>query len=275
MHRLFVALLLLFLFSLPTIASAQGDVEAGRNLWQNRDLNRCVDCHGSNGEGAFGPDLAGRQLTLEQFTRAVRQPWGIMPAYPPILYSDAEVASLWAYLSSLPRVEEPGPWRTPLPASAPRAQELLIAGVGCAQCHGDGLAGPRADAGSVNADFQWWKDLVYDHATTMPGAREDLGEDPGPVRMGNYSRARLPESILEEIFLYLRDDLGYRVNVSSRVTRGTSLGAYNLVVENAGREGRGLTAESVTVTLNLEPGAAVTNAGGGVFLGVENGTEAV
>ena len=275
MRRFLIALLVVSPLSLAIDAWAQSDAEAGRVLWQNRGLNRCVDCHGTNGEGAFGPDLAGRQLTLDQFLRAVRKPWGVMPAFPPILYSDAEVANLHAYLTSLPRAAAPGPWRTPLPPNAPRAQELLIAGVGCAQCHGDGLPGPRADAGSVGADFDWWKDLVYDHATTMPVLRVDLGEEAGPVRMGNYSRARLPESVLEEVVVYLRDVLGYRVSISSRVTPGPSTGSYNLVVENGGKEGRGLTAENITVTLSLEPGTTITNAAGGTFLGVEGGTEAV
>ncbi len=275
MRRVLIALLLLVPLSLTIDASAQGDAEAGGILWQNRGLNRCVDCHGTNGEGAFGPDLAGRGLTLGQFIRAVREPWGIMPAYPPILYSDQDLANLHAYLTSLPRVEEPGSWRIPLPPNAPRAQELLIGGVGCAQCHGDGLGGPRADAGSLDADFKWWKDLVYDHATTMPGVRADLGENPGPVRMGNYSRARLPESVLEEIFVYLHDVLGYRVAISSRVTRGDAPGSYNLVIENEGREGLGLTAENISVTLMLQPGSSITDAAGSTFQGIESGTEAV
>jgi mono/diheme cytochrome c family protein len=275
MRRFFIALLLLFPLLLTVNASAQGDAEAGEALWKNRGLNRCVDCHGTNGEGAFGPDLAGRELTLEQFTRALRQPWGIMPAYPPALYSDQEVSNLHAYLSNLPRVAEPGPWRTPLPPNAPRAQELLIAGVGCAQCHGDGLGGPRADAGALDADFDWWKDLVYDHAATMNGVRVDLGENPGPIRMGNYSRARLPESVLEEIYVYLKNTLGYRVGIASSVTRGSGAGSYNLVVGNSGKEGLGLTAENISVTLNLAAGTTVTDGGGAAFQGVTNGSEAV
>ena len=274
MRRFLIALILFFPLSLTVDASAQGDAEAGRVLWGNRGLNRCVDCHGTNGEGAFGPDLAGRQLTLEQFTRALRQPWGIMPAYPPVLYSDQEVANLHAYLSGLPRVSEPGPWRTPLPPNAPRAQELLIAGVGCAQCHGDGLGGPRADAGSLDADFDWWKDLVYDHAAVMNGVRVDLGENPGPIRMGNYSRARLPEGVLEEIYVYLKDTLGYRVTISSRVTTGSAPGSYNLVVTNGGQAGLGLTAENIGITLDLEPGTTVTSGAADGFHGVENGTRA-
>jgi mono/diheme cytochrome c family protein len=275
MRRFWIASLLCVPFFISVDASAQGDAAAGRDLWQDRGLTRCGDCHGSNGEGGFGPDLAGRALTLDQFMRAVRRPWGVMPAYPPLLYSDTEIANLHAFLTSLPQASEPGPWRTALPSNATRPQELLIAGVGCAQCHGDGLPGPRTDAGSVGADFDWWKDLVYDHATTMPGLRTELGENPGAVRMGNYSRARLPESVLEEIFLYLRDDLGYRVAIGSSLRPGTVAGSYTLVVENAGRAGRGLTAENVVVTLNLEPGTTISNAPGSAFQGVAGGTEAV
>ena len=77
------------------------------------------------------------------------------------------------------------------------------------------------------------------------------------------------------MFLYLRDDLGYRVAISSRLTRGSAPGTYNLVVENGGLEGRGLTAENIAVTLKLEPGTTVSNPSGSAFHGVENGTDAV
>ena len=30
-----------------------------------------------------GPDLAGRKLSADQFKHAVRQPWGVMPAFTP------------------------------------------------------------------------------------------------------------------------------------------------------------------------------------------------
>ena len=77
-------LVVLFLLPLPQQAAAQapaGDPERGKVLWEETEHIECRDCHGANGEGGFGPDLAGRNLTRAQFIHAVRKPWGIMPAY--------------------------------------------------------------------------------------------------------------------------------------------------------------------------------------------------
>ena len=52
-------------------AAAQGNAEAGRKLWAGNTLE-CNNCHGTEGQGGFGPDLAGRQLSFEQFRHAVR-----------------------------------------------------------------------------------------------------------------------------------------------------------------------------------------------------------
>src|SRR5260370_42607369 len=103
-------------------------------------------------------------------------------------------------VSGLPKIVFPGTWRMPLPADVPYGQRLLVETVGCAQCHGDTIAVPRVDAGAVGADFEWFKRLVYDHTTSLPEHRNLLGTEVGVVRMGNYSRARLPEPVLEEIW---------------------------------------------------------------------------
>ena len=42
-------------------AQAQGDAAAGKAIWDGPNT-QCKNCHGANGEGAFGPDLAGRKL---------------------------------------------------------------------------------------------------------------------------------------------------------------------------------------------------------------------
>src|SRR5919108_6636946 len=94
MTRFFVALLLLPLAH--GTALAQGNAQAGKALWDG-PATQCRNCHGANGEGAFGPDLAGRGLTVAQFIRAVRQPWGIMPAFVESQVSDSEMADLVAY----------------------------------------------------------------------------------------------------------------------------------------------------------------------------------
>ena len=42
----------------------------------------CSNCHGVNGEGRFGPALAGRKIPYSRFRAYVRNPLGRMPAYP-------------------------------------------------------------------------------------------------------------------------------------------------------------------------------------------------
>jgi mono/diheme cytochrome c family protein len=85
-----------------------------------------------NGEGAFGPDLAGRKLTPAQFIHAVRKPWGIMPAFTDRNITDPELMDLIAYFDTLPSVAEPGPWRVKVPEGASRGLAASITS-GCVQ----------------------------------------------------------------------------------------------------------------------------------------------
>jgi mono/diheme cytochrome c family protein len=268
-----VSVLLLFSLSQANTASAQGDPKAGKALWESLALSRCSFCHGTNGEGGFGPDLAGRQITFDQFKHAVRKPWGIMPAFVETQHTDQDLANLYAYLGGLPKVVQPGPWKVPVPVNAPYGQKLLVETYGCSQCHGATIAIPRMDAGAVGADFDWFKRLVYEHTSSIGEHQKNMGNEPGPIRMGNYSRARLPEPVLEEIWRYFRDDLKFRAAVVSRLTRGND-GSYNVVVENEGFPGKGLTAEDITVTLVLAPGTKVKNTTGDGYQGVRNDAQA-
>jgi len=260
------------LFSLLAAQSAfaQGNAQAGKALWENVVMSRCSYCHGLHGEGAYGPDLAGRQVSLDQFKRAVRKPWGVMPTYVEGVISDQDVTNFYAYLTSLPRVAEPGPWRVPMPPNAPPAQRMLVETIGCAQCHGDVMLTPRAEAGAVGADFEWFKKLVYEHSTTLAPHRESIGEEVGTIRMGNYSKARLPEFVLEDVWKYMRDDLKFRPYLVSNLERGTATGSYNLVLENKGVANKGLAAEDLTITLVLAPGTKVKSATGDGYQGIRN-----
>ena len=268
MRLVFGALFLVVALFHVESAAAQGNAESGKKLWESIDA-RCRDCHGLKGEGAFGPDLAGRQLSYDQFKQAVRKPWGIMPAFVETQISDSDIANFLAYLGSLPKVAAPGPWKAPMPAqNTKHGAELIIATVGCAQCHGANLQGPRGNAGAVNADFEWFKGMVYNHTTNLPLHRTLLGQPAAQVRMGNYSRTRLPESLLQEIFLYAKDDLKFRPAIAARLTPGGSAGTYNLEVLNNGLAGKGLSAEDLTISLALAPGTKVTNTTGAGYKGV-------
>lgn len=180
---------------------AQGDAQAGKVFW---DDARCQRCHGEKGEGGFGPDLAGRQLTLAQFKQAIRKPWGVMLAFDESQFSDQEVANVYTYLQSLPKVSAPGPWRTPQQSGASYGERLAVS-YGCAQCHGRTIDGPRRDLGKMNADYAFFKRLVYEHTTAMPEMRKVLKEEPAKNRMGNFNPDRLPEALLQEIWKYLND----------------------------------------------------------------------
>jgi hypothetical protein len=70
-------------------------------------------------EGGFGPDLAGRKLSVARVTRAVRQPWGIMPMFKDtqLGYTDKGLADFVAYFDSLPAPAQPGKPRYELPAT--------------------------------------------------------------------------------------------------------------------------------------------------------------
>lgn len=268
MRTLLVALLFLPLAQ-GSAAAQTGDPQAGKTLWEG-PATQCRNCHGQNGEGAFGPDLAGRRLTVAQFARAIRQPWGIMPAFVDTQVSDREIADFVAYFNTLPAPAQPGAWRFPVPQGAPRGQEVALATIGCAQCHGPTLNGPRLNAGAVGADFSWFTSMVYGHTVSMPLHWKLLGEQPAVrVRMGNYSRTRLPEALLQEVVNFAKD-LGFRPGVVARLSAGVS-GAdgvtYTLNVENMGLPGKGLTAEDLTVNLVVPAGVKVVKTGGANYQG--------
>lgn len=238
-----------------------GSAAAGKEVW---DGKRCLNCHGKQGQGGFGPDLAGRALTFAQFKHAVRKPWGIMPAFTEEQITDQNLADIRAYLTSLPTVPEPGPWDVPAPPpTAPRGQMLLIT-YGCAQCHDSELRNPREALGGVATDvnFYFFSKIVYEHTNLWRTGR-----------MGNFSRTRLPESILQEIFTFAMKDLGMIPPITGAIAEPMPDGAnttYKIFVKNRGIQGKGLAAEDVTILIALAPGVTVVSGTGTGYQGVQN-----
>src|SRR5712672_2650530 len=77
-------------------AALTGNAAAGKMYWDS-NLTACKNCHGGMGEGAFGPDLAGRGLNGAQVYRAAHQPWGIMPAFVDNQLSQQQANDVAAY----------------------------------------------------------------------------------------------------------------------------------------------------------------------------------
>ena len=265
-----------------------GNAEAGKAVWALGNTS-CRNCHGGDGEGAFGPALAGRKLTYARFRNYVRNPLGRMPAYIEKELTDQEIADLAAYFDGLPPAPKQSPWREPLPEDAPRGQQLVVAVIGCAQCHGATVTTPRHGAAEVSGDFEWFKHQVYEHTSAQreqwamldrslqpvtPSAAGPPGRD--RIRMGNYSRARLPETTLKEIWDWMTELGPHLAVLRGRVAAGavdTNGALYTVEVVNAGVKDKGVTNEDVTVSIALPPGAKVASATG-PYEGVRHDDEA-
>lgn len=238
-----------------------GRVADGKTAWATP--LRCANCHGARGEGGYGPDLAGRGISFEAFRRAVRQPWGIMPAYAESQLTDQTLADMHAFLSSLPPAPKVGAKEYTAPPGAPIAQAYMIESYGCASCHGPEILFPRQVLGGSDGaalDFEHFERLVYEHSSIYQQGR-----------MGNYSRHRLPEPILREIFRFIKDDLGLLVPMTAVMSQGVAGGpnaTYTLTIRNAGTKGKGLTAEEITAAVMLPPTATVVGTTGPGYQGV-------
>ena len=271
-------LVVLFLLPLPQQAppAPAGDPERGKILWQKTEHVECRECHGTNGEGGFGPDLAGRNLTRAQFMYAVRKPWGIMPAFTTAHISDRELIDLAAYFDSLPSVDQPGPWRVQVPAGAPRGLAVATT-AGCVQCHNPLFNNGRGVMGAIDANFEWFKSIVYVHPAAYPPTLARLGDPPFErLAMGSFSPSRLPESMLQDVWTYIAD-LGFRPRMRGQLSAGvpsTNGVVYSLDVKNTGLVGKGLTAEDVTVRLAVPAGATVVAATGAGYQGVSRDEQA-
>jgi cytochrome c553 len=257
-----------------TVASAQtaGDAAAGKAYWDRLAprLTDCKDCHGLNGEGGFGPDLAGRGLNAAQIERAVRRPWGVMPAFVESQVSAKDAADLAAYFASLPKPATPGKWRVEVPPDAPPGQATLI-NMGCGQCHGATFNGPRGNSlGAYNMDFEGFANLVYNHTTAMPQYRAVLGQNATNLDMGNFSRSRLTVEQLQQIYLWARDEIGPRAPMAGQIAKGEngpSGMTYAVTITNNGVQGRGVIAEGLTINLTIPSDTEVVAATGSGYQG--------
>ena len=77
-----------------------GDTDQGQFIFNDRG---CYACHGYEGHGGVaGARLAPDPIPFQVFSRYVREPTGQMPPYTRTVLSDAELADVYAFLSSIP-----------------------------------------------------------------------------------------------------------------------------------------------------------------------------
>ncbi len=132
------AVVMVGLFAWPRGTLASPGVEEGMAVFTGKGL--CANCHGANGEGGFGPTLAGRGLAAERVVRQLRTPFRNMPSFRTNQVSDDEAASIAEFLASLEAPAERGKPRAEAQPTDSEVKKAWI-GKGCAQCHGAAAGG--------------------------------------------------------------------------------------------------------------------------------------
>jgi mono/diheme cytochrome c family protein len=259
---LLIALLMLLVFQAERAEAQLGDPQAGAGHWRTK---LCRNCHGDDAQGGFGPDLAGgRGLTVDQFRHAIRQPWGVMLGYTAEQLSEQQVADLYAFVQTKPKVQEPGEWHwKPAPVTAPLGQQLYMQTVGCGQCHEPENGYGRMWLGehAKEVDFDYFAKQIYEHTDKYPRGG-----------MGNYSRARLPEPVLREIYQWMVLDIGMRASVGTAMRLGERQGdqtTFNVMVSNRGVQDVGLDVEGITLFIKVPSGTTVVSGTGTGYSGVQ------
>jgi mono/diheme cytochrome c family protein len=233
-------------------ASASSDVPTGDARKGATEFSDCVNCHGRNAEGGFGPSLAGTGLAWSSFRKSVREPWGLMPAFKDPQKPDQALADIYTYLRSLPHATELGEWHwRKAPPTAPLGQRLYMNFAGCGQCHEPEGKFPRARLGVMARDvtFDYFKRQIYQHYERWPKGRMPL-----------YTPDRLPEVVLREMYTWFVDDLGLRPWVAGSLSVDRREGgktSYALDVVNSGVKDKGLAAEGLTVFVRIPSGCSV------------------
>ncbi len=247
-----------------SVAQQVGNVATGKATWGTRAL--CQRCHGANGEGGAGPDLAGRNLTEAQWQRQIRQPWGLMPAFSKAdgYVTDAMIPDLAAYFASLPSVATLGAPRFTALSTDSLAQQLLIE-KGCAMLHGPTMNTPRRGFG----DHVWTYDMFKRQVRESWYGREELART---STMPTFTSRQISDADLRVMWDYLSVQLGPLVPVtatlsSTPVTVGGTV-TYTVTLKNNSKD---VSAEGLTVTGVIPTGGtfvrAVTTPAGSAFLG--------
>jgi mono/diheme cytochrome c family protein len=84
-------------------ASPSGDAAKGKKIFLTIG---CFTCHGRSGQGGAyngpAPILAHTMLPFDGFKGQIRNPADDMPAFPPAVLSDQDIADIYAFVETLP-----------------------------------------------------------------------------------------------------------------------------------------------------------------------------
>jgi mono/diheme cytochrome c family protein len=119
-----------FAASGPVAAQVPQAVAEGEELYM--EILGCWNCHGrveTGGAGGEGEPLQGTYLPLSLFVKELRLPARTMPPFSPLLATDAELATVYAWLEGMDPVRVPPPVELRLAGTSAvdEGQELELA----------------------------------------------------------------------------------------------------------------------------------------------------
>jgi ubiquinol-cytochrome c reductase cytochrome c subunit len=86
----------------PSAMAQTKEVKHGQVLW---DTNGCYLCHGTVGQGGFGPAVATDLVPYVALAQYVRHPTGEMPPFSEKVLSDADLHDIYAYMHAQPEAK--------------------------------------------------------------------------------------------------------------------------------------------------------------------------
>jgi mono/diheme cytochrome c family protein len=107
-----------------------GDAAKGQQAFST---HMCATCHGPEGQGAVGPQIAPPGRAFPDFVQKVRQPAGKMPPFSAQALPDSDLTDIYAYLQSL-NSNATGNLSS-LTGNAQSGARIFVAD-GCYECHG-------------------------------------------------------------------------------------------------------------------------------------------
>jgi len=104
-HQAWLAASAAGLVFLAQWSASAADAENGKKAFVR---NGCWQCHGFVGQGGgAGPKIAPNPLPLEAMSNFIRNSKRTMPPYREAVLSNADLADIHAYLSSIPATADP------------------------------------------------------------------------------------------------------------------------------------------------------------------------
>jgi mono/diheme cytochrome c family protein len=168
------------------------DLEHGQVAWNEA---QCSACHGPQGLGGIGPQLASTRLPYDQFLHAVRTAIPPKPAYTAEQLPDQSVYDIYGWVrTQIPPAQLAGPQLDTPTRPAPSAEEMRSMTIWtCRRC--DSCHGIFAQGGPDGPTLAGLNDPVEDELARMRQTAKTIPE---------HSADHISDEVFEKLYEWLK-----------------------------------------------------------------------